>query len=867
MQTREGIYKNIDFNIVGKNDYPTKRISTSQEIIERYGIVGNPGTKTTCPFCGHKTFSIKRDDTIGKCFHPSCGRYIIAGKHKEDDYSGLNQVLESFYHTCHRHLINLQNAPADNAYQYLIGERQIHSQVVANSMLGAIPEGLDLENIFSPILEKSKSDSHRIKKLKDIKAKLEKCIAGHAGWLCFFYTDAFHRIISIKFRKPYFKQFAYFKPFKSAGVFGHGLFSLTGSNLADDIPLIVTEGEFNQLQLQSLSARRSESLGNEAEYLSACSIGGIHNADFDTIQRINKHPIICYDHDISGAGFELVKKAQEVMGVQAVTTPEPDSDLDEYICSFDNDITAAWDALKDLIAKRQTYPREYASVKKEVYCIRQKHGSKDIRRDFEINHEVAKTVRADLSDRGRFYWNDQGSYFFDEMDHRLIALDRDNQDCALLLSKYGVNRTEGLYRYLVEDLWINARTIGNRAPVHRHTFYDKENSAVHIYNHDNRIYRIDQKSIDLVNNGSEGVLFLSDSMAEPFIIGRPDYRTSPLDKFILSQVNFAEDCLSPDERRLLLTIWIYSLFFESIMPSKPILAFVGEKGSGKSVTLQKIGMLLFGGGFNVIPLPNKVEDFDTAVTNSSFVAIDNADSRSKWLEDRLAIVATGGTIEKRMLYTTNTVAKHPVHCFLSITSRTPHFKRDDVADRLLIMKVSRYNSFKAPEKVLSEVIDHRNDIMTEIAYQIQEILHALQSDNHDCDADSFRMADFGEFALRIAHYCGMADQVRQILKKTTTEQSAFTLEGDPIYEYLEEWVNNNQGKEVTSAELCGELTRMAEKKNTKFPYADNGRGFAQKFAHLKPNLSEFFEITERTAGGRKKVYAFWHKQKASEMGE
>ena len=50
--------------------------SVSAILSEKHGIAARPGAKVECPFCHHKTFSIKRDDRLGKCFHPACGRSV-----------------------------------------------------------------------------------------------------------------------------------------------------------------------------------------------------------------------------------------------------------------------------------------------------------------------------------------------------------------------------------------------------------------------------------------------------------------------------------------------------------------------------------------------------------------------------------------------------------------------------------------------------------------------------------------------------------------------------------------------------------------------------------------------------------------------
>jgi len=839
--------------------------SVSQILNDRYSIAAIRGQKVKCPFCHHKTFSIKCDDTLGKCFHPLCGRFVTTYSNSKERRGRIYQVLEEIYGDFHAALLKQNNATGHNAYSYLAEERHIHPQVVADSMLGMVPQSYDLDEKFASMEEgdgggETENQANLVTEIKD---KLHRCVDGHAGWLCFFYTDAYHRIAVIRFRQPYSKRCLYFKPFKSAGLFGHGLFrpvSGNGSDPFNDL-MIVTEGEFNQLQLQSLLLRHNETTGKSWSYINACAVGGVNNADYECLKSVAKKPVICYDNDASGAGFQFVEKARAELTVTAFTTREPDSDLDDYIRSFRDNHVAAWEGVKSLIAKRRQYPRYFEAVAKEVYRTRQKQGGKDTRRDFEINDQVVEIIRPDLIDRGTFYHDVQGEYFFLNDERKLISIEKENPDFASLLDNYRINGTETVYRYLVKHLSVKARKHGNKTTIHRLAFYDPLHYTVYLSNHSNQIYRISCDSIDLVDNGTDGVLFLSEPRAEPFTISEPDHSVSLLDQVLLSKINFSDDILTPNERRILLTIWFYSLFFESIMRTKPILALIGQKGSGKSITLRKIGMLLFGRHFNVMPLPHKVEDFDAAVTNSEFVAIDNADSKRWWLEDRLATAATGGTIEKRVLYTTNRVVKIPVRCFLAITSRTPYFKRDDVADRLLIMKVDRFEDFKSEKSLVEELINSREAIMTEVVHHTQEVLQALKMQSGQDYTSAFRMADFGDFAMKIAKTASIEDKMESIFKKLTTEQSAFTLEGDPIYEPLCGWAEENSSREVTYTQLCGELTSRVENRGGIFPYKGKERSFAQRMTHMLPNLAPFLDIGQRPVGGRRKLFRFSLKSK------
>jgi putative DNA primase/helicase len=118
--------------------------------------------------------------------------------------------------------------------------------------------------------------------------------------------------------------------------------------------------------------RYAEAQGKPADhcYQNACAVGGVTVADVDTIKRIAAQPVISYDHDANQAGFELVKRVQKVMPVEACTTPltwGSKSDLDSYIRNFHEDHTAAWEGVKALVAARQPYGRIYAGTGEEFF--------------------------------------------------------------------------------------------------------------------------------------------------------------------------------------------------------------------------------------------------------------------------------------------------------------------------------------------------------------------------------------------------------------------------------------------------------------------------------------------------------------------
>jgi hypothetical protein len=263
-----------------------------------------------------------------------------------------------------------------------------------------------------------------------------------------------------------------------------------------------------------------------------------------------------------------------------------------------------------------------------------------------------------------------------------------------------------------------------------------------------------------------------------------------------------------------------------------------------------------GSKFEVTPLSNDEKDFDAAVTNSFLVVLDNVDAAPKWLDDRLATSATGGSVKRRELYTTNRLVEFVVKCYVAISARTPRFRRDDVADRLLILHVDRIINFESLNILRENLTRNRDLVMSEVVKHLQEILRSLAQHGPGINVGSFRMADFAEFALRISKAYGIEKKMRAILKKISHEQSMFTLEADSIVELVVDLASRRPGKEYDAAELCEDLSRLADRKGMEFKYTGNPRGLAQRLRNIETDLAAYVVINTRDGGGRKRYYSF-----------
>ena len=446
-----------------------KKPSVIQYLFEKYEIEYKPGQKGECPFCGKNTLWVNGDDSYAKCWHPDCGRHVSS-------YEGLNifekrfqDILqESLYRPFHRELMRQKDAQVPNAYQYCHTKRAIHARVIENAMVGAVPQdyqsGNELQVLSSDIqneinaLLKAKGSFHRIEKLVKLRKRVEETqeniikISEKVGWLCFFYTNANFNITSVRLREPFTKSIRLYKFSDRIGVFGHELFSQTSTKAeAATANLKVVEGEFNLLQLQSLSVRKAEEAKTPVRYQLACAIGGVLNADYITVRKINSTPTIIYDNDEDGGGLSLVTNAREYMNITACTTLGIDSDLDSFIRGHSTS-ELAWVAVNQILDGKKFYSKHYSAVAKEIIEVRQLKGIKE----FEIDQECALILCTDISERALLYHDGTDAYYFLKEEKELIKLCTQDDVCIKNLARFELNRTERIFGYLAEALRIKA---------------------------------------------------------------------------------------------------------------------------------------------------------------------------------------------------------------------------------------------------------------------------------------------------------------------------------------------------------------------------------------------------------------------------
>ncbi|MCH8090605.1 MAG: hypothetical protein IH955_11435, partial [Chloroflexi bacterium] len=396
-----------------------------------------------------------------------------------------------------------------------------------------------------------------------------------------------------------------------------------------------------------------------------------------------------------------------------------------------------------------------------------------------------------------------------------------------------------------------------REKTNQFAFSNEKANRLYIDLGSGRMLRLDGKEITELDNGSDGVLFTPAPFSEPWTY-RPDAPKGILSRTLMGSLNFSTASDSPHtpaQQQVLMIMWLLAIPFESVQPTKPLALLLGPAGSGKSNLWRRVGRMLYGPRFELDTVKRDGEnDFLVAVTNSPFVALDNVDHWVPWLDDALATSATGMQVTKKELYTTNRSVSYRARAFLALTARTPRFRREDVAERLIIFTLDKIEERKAENHLLREVQENRDHLMSDYSHMLNAVVGVTDYEIAD---PGMRLADFGNVASRIAASLYMSDEAVEILEGLKQAQHIYATEENPLYLLLDSWTTQgakdaagkmlgatNSGRGILAKQLYLELKQLAEDQGLKWRI-NNPIGLGKQIMAIEEALSIYFTIEKK----------------------
>lgn len=432
---------------------------------------------------------------------------------------------------------------------------------------------------------------------------------------------------------------------------------------------------------------------------------------------------------------------------------------------------------------------------------------------------------------------------------------------AYLYARYGISERESLMRLIYDALRLYILQNGVAVNLRRFACFARQTAYLSSY--DGRMWKVDGSGTpERVMAGEDDVFFADDDGGETV---EPDIGPHGILLDRLTGLNFAsagQGGITPDQQRKAMMIWLIALGLPDLLPTKPILMVEGGPGSGKSAAVQLIQAALMGSVNPMILDKSKESDFGVILLRSPIAVFDNTDSYVEWVADAICAYATNGQWKKRKLYTDHEEVTLKPHAFIAVASKNPvSFRREDVADRCIVMRLERRENFRPFKDILDEIYADRPRLFGEYLYLLDRAVDDIRTNGLSTE-ENLRMADFAAIGRVVSRILGWEEgELEAIMEALQSERDAFIAEEDPLVDLLAKWIGytprtggSNAGREVSLSVLFAELEAFATTGGT--PFYKTSKLLAQKLRSTHVDREFDVEVTARMG---QKYYRIWRK--------
>ena len=459
----------------------------------------------------------------------------------------------------------------------------------------------------------------------------------------------------------------------------------------------------------------------------------------------------------------------------------------------------------------------------------------------EKHASMAKAAVEVLHKRGRFFFHsdrrDFNSTMFFDGRRKLLSLIPSDAFQAWLSEFSGLNISETAFDFVLSACKTEALA-GDTTGIVPSAYWHGTPTAVYLSNGDGHAVRITAGKVEMVDNGTDDVLFASGQTLQPWAL------VEPVDPFLSCKL-FSDMATTPQCSELL-RLWVLSL--PTGQRCKPPTVITGPIGGGKTRLAVGISELL-GMAPRIVALTENGEaDFWTQLDSGGLVCFDNADTKIRWLADALAAAATDGSHEKRQLYSDSKIVRQQARAWVVVTSANPTFAADaGLADRLLVTRLERRARETAESALSKEIAANRDAGLSWIARTIS----VAMSDREPvrCGNLNRRHPDFARIAVKFGRAMGREAEAIAALQMAEADKGRFNLENDEVGAALLE-LGDWQG---SATELLEALVAI----DAGFDGKWSAKRLGKRIARLWPHLESVLHATREADGHSKQaVYHF-----------
>ena len=480
--------------------------------------------------------------------------------------------------------------------------------------------------------------------------------------------------------------------------------------------------------------------------------------------------------------------------------------------------------------------------------------------------------------RGSFFWDASAERDFE----KAMYLDRDPDNCRLMRimsneffafvgaaarlediepKRGDMAKILGIVKQVsVDPDYSRGVTPGNS--------WQRDGDRIYVSNGDTMMCRISAAGCEMVQNGTDGVVFLRGNTLSPWTLGEGD----GVDPFDASPV-FRDASFVEPTGRMNVRLWVLNLFAQH--RTKPMLLVTGKAQSGKTRLALAIKEMLGvrkGGVDAVDPIDVEPGDkgreaFWVAISSGVIEIFDNLDTKISWVGSTLQSAATGGVMKRRVLYKDDSEVTLRALAGIVLTSNNPLFSTDGdggMADRLITINL-KPRTFTDERGVVSDLRARRNEYLTWIVRTLSRALAEAEPDDRSVNK---RHPDFGAFAVRCGRAMKREAEVVEAMGAAELEKSLLPLRNDivaaQILKVLETrdppWRMRFRSDEMTSAILAGlgdepddKTRQMYGSRRVGKVMSKYARQLADVFMMEAPRTVEgrtVYEVTGLTMAGR-----------------
>ena len=266
-------------------------------------------------------------------------------------------------------------------------------------------------------------------------------------------------------------------------------------------------------------------------------------------------------------------------------------------------------------------------------------------------------------------------------------------------------------------------------------------------NPDWEMVRITRNGWEIVKHSAK-ILFKRYAIGNAQVYPKKDYPSDILEQFT-KLTNLNQD---DEDNKILAEVYLISLFLLANLP-KPIMNPYGSKGSGKTTYQEMVKQVVDPSGILTASFPNSLPELAQVISHQYLTIFDNVSEIKELTSDLLCRAVTGGTFQKRGLYTNDEDFIFEMMRAVGFNGINVVATRSDLLDRMLSLRLDLID--KRKRRKLKEI---RNEFQHILPYllgfifdKLVDVLNRMGEVNLQ---ELPRMADFAEMCELISRCLG-----------------------------------------------------------------------------------------------------------------